>query len=71
MHKIYLITTQSVFTSWYAVQADEMPPYDVLVDHLRKRSIHELKQAWQGETIESIVELTEDTLLKFMKAQRE
>lgn len=62
--KIFMIEARSVHSTWYAVQSDEMPDYEVLKERLLSGTLHELSQAWLGDTIESITELTEEEFLK-------
>lgn len=62
--KIYMIEARSVHSTWYAVHADEMPNYELLRERLQSGTLHELSQAWLGDTIESVVELTEEDFLK-------
>lgn len=62
--KIYMIEAHSVHASYYAVQSDNMPDYDLLKERLQSGTLHELSQEWLGEDIESIVELSEQEFLK-------
>lgn len=61
--KIFMIESRSVHSTWYAVQADEMPDYEVLKERLLSGTLHELSQEWLGDTIESVTELTEKEFL--------